>query len=777
MSTVERDGIKDSRYLPRTPLPEVKLAPSERFLRLLGLLPVKTIIAGNTQNIADRVYKARGPAAMEAHHVTTNAYYDELARQGTGNPILSVIQEKGTAIQQEGTAIQQEGQTVGAPAARITAADIYRGYHQPSKPEEIIWGGRIFLSLPIQQRETISRLCNIIHSGDSSVVNVNDYKIILDNLISRNDRTYTTLDTLVSNKSMLFNPDLIKGYWNRYYRFDYSIEPDEIYFFIFDWISKNTIFTEEPYIIFPSAISHFIRKILEESRISPPKDDTYPFNQRKREFIRRLYYSPRGEPQLILNELMTVEEQDIFKPRLMGELDFRETSINRIYEFANGNFARRIYPDIVLEDCKLLWYQLTRITQRMRKLYPIYREEEVYAANQSRSIIDFFLQNKLFSEFDKKNSKMTKQARRRSYCINSRLFYENSGQGNCGLDVIAQIYEPYDYDTERDNFLQFTAPISIRLRELLTRAYAKAQNEEGFRIIVGNGFRRNGVIQDGRRVRTYGEYSQHISYDGTWLGDNDIQILMWLLGKLPYKYIAPSIENQQAISIEFGKNRTDYTICNIGGMHWRLKRGGEPRIWDNDLLHAERILRLSARDIILEQELPPLPLSPDVAEQQESPQLPLSPEASAAESAIAASGILGIERQASAVASVIAAPAVASVAPVIAAPAVASVIAAPAVASVAPVIAAPAVASVIAAPEEEFELEEEAGVAPTVAEEGSTQMEFDFLTQQMKKLAITYRTAEFECFTVIEYLHKNHAKSSENKLQGGGKTRKNKRKQ
>ena len=44
----------------------------------------------------------------------------------------------------------------------------------------------------------------------------------------------------------------------------------------------------------------------------------------------------------------------------------------------------------------------------------------------------------------------------------------------------------------------------------------------------------------------------------------------------------------------------------------------------------------------------------------------------------------------------------------------------------------------------------------------------------MKQLAITYRTTEFECFTGIEYLHKN---PEIEKLKGGSKTRKNKRKQ
>jgi hypothetical protein len=370
----------------------------------------------------------------------------------------------------------------------------------------------------------------------------------------------------------------------------------------------------------------------------------------------------------------------------------------------------------------------------MRKLYAIYNEEEVYAANQSHSIIDFFLQKKLFSEFEKE--------RRRLYCNNSRFFYENSGQGNCGLDSIAQIYAPYDI-TEAQQFSQYTAPISIRLRELLTRAYAKAHTNIPFRNSDGNGFNGNGIITeiDGTQ-RNFQEYAEHISHDRTWLGDDDIKILMWLLGKIPYTYIAPSIENQQDINVNFGRNRIDYTICNIDGRHWRLKRGGPPRNWDNDLLHAENILRLSGEEIIrleqaegrrvlpreprevvarrveeaAQQALPASPLSPEAAAEQA---LPLTPEESAV-----TSGRVGIERQESAVASVI-----------------------------------------LAAPE-----------APTVEKKISTKSEFNILTQQMKLLAITYRTTEFECFTAIEYLHKVQAKR-ENKLQGGSKTRKNKKKQ
>jgi len=272
-------------------------------------------------------------------------------------------------------------------------------------------------------------------------------------------------------------------------------------------------------------------------------------------------------------------------------------------------------------------------------------------------------------------------------------------------------------------------------------AYTKAQNDIVFRNIDGIGFPRPGIITeiDGTQ-RTLQEYAEHISRDRIWTGDDDIKILMWLLGKIPYKYIAPEIANQAPIDIDFGKNRTDYTICNLAGRHWRLKKGGPPRNWDNDLLHAENILRLSGEEIIrLEQDerrrvlphqsrevvaervaraaLQELPASPE-AEQvarvplQELPALPaspLSPEAAAVASAVAASGVVGIEKEAAVVA---------------------------------------------------------------IASAGDKK-EFDSLRFQMKQLAITYRTTELECFTGIEYLHKNTQKEN---LKGGSKTRKIKRK-
>jgi hypothetical protein len=58
-------------------------------------------------------------------------------------------------------------------------------------------------------------------------------------------------------------------------------------------------------------------------------------------------------------------------------------------------------------------------------------------------------------------------------------------------------------------------------------------------------------------------------------------------------------------------------------------------------------------------------------------------------------------------------------------------------------------------------------------EEPIQPVEFDSLTLQMKKLATNYRTIEFECFKAIQKLHKPEKEN----IKGGGKTRKNKRKQ
>ena len=763
---------QQGRFLPRTPLPYADISQSEAKLRALGLTGrlTDTVLRGNSEAFAESIYRARGPEAMKVRREAVEAMQkmpqftqmpqgvkaliEEQKRldqekirlaQEKDQEKIRLVQEKAQEkirLAQEKKRLAQEQhekkirlaeeKTLQAeinekrpamPPLRITGENIYWGQHVPSKPKEIIWGGHIFNKLSEDKKKNISRLSNIIHSGNSTVVNVNEYKISLDDLIIINPLTYDTVETIVSNKLMLFNPNIIKGYWNRYNRFDYSIEPDEIYFFILDWISKNTIFTEEPYIIFPLNLSDIIRSILEESRVPSPEHDPYPeFNERKREFIKRLYYSPDGDSQSILNSFMDQEEQNRFKPRLSREINLRETQANKIYQFAD--LLPHKYPDIVIEDCKLLWYQLIRITQRMRKLYPLYRDEEVYPANQSHSIIDFFLQKKLVSEFIEKSNLTEEQSRKKQrilYCQNSRYFFENTAQGNCGLDSIAQIYAPYDI-TENQQFNQYTSPISIRLRQLLTIAYTKAENDIIFRNIDGIGFPRTGIITeiDGTR-RTLQEYAEHISRNRIWTGDDDIKILMWLLGKIPYKYIAPEIRHQPPIIIDFGKNRTDYTICNLAGRHWRLKKGGPPRNWDNDLLHAENILRLSGEEIIrleLDERRRVLPHQSReaVAERvaraalQELPASPLSPEAAAVASAVAASGVVGIEKEAAAVA---------------------------------------------------------------IAASGD-KIEFDTLKFQMKQLAITYRTTEFECFTGIEYLHKNPEKE---KLKGGSKTRKNKRKQ
>ena len=388
------------RFLPRAPLPHADISQSEAQLRALGLTGrlTDTVLRGNSEAFAEGIYRARGPEAMKVRGQAIEAMKKNPQFTQMPQAVKEEFEARAKLVQEE---IQERDKramhSVLAPL-RITGENIYWGQHVPSKPKEIIWGGKIFDALPRDQQKNIYRLSNSINSGNPTVVNVNEYKIALDNLIRLDLQSLNTLETLVTSKLQLDNIKIIKDYWNRYNRFDYSIEPDEIYFFIFDWISKNTVFTEEPYVIFSSGISELIRSILEESRIQTPEPDPYPeFNERKREFIRRLYYSAHRNSQSILNEFMNDEEQNRFKPRLMRELNLRETQANKIYEFAE-NFAA-FHPRIVIEDCKLLWYQLTRITQRMRKLYPMYRDEEVYPANQSTNIIDSILQQELSRRF------------------------------------------------------------------------------------------------------------------------------------------------------------------------------------------------------------------------------------------------------------------------------------------------------------------------------------------------------------------------------------------
>jgi hypothetical protein len=281
---------------------------------------------------------------------------------------------------------------------RITGENIFWGQHVPSKPKEIIWGGEIFARLPKEQQKHIYTLSNSIRSGNNTAENMDKYKIALDSLIRLNPQTSITLKTLITSKLKLDNINIIKAYWNRYNFYDYSIEPDEIYFFIFDWISKNSVFTEERFVIFNQFISDRIRSKVEESRIPSPEPDPYPeFNRRKRELIIRLYLYPDINTQEVLNYFMNDEEQDRFKPRLMRELNLRQTKCNEIYELAET--LAEFNPRMVIEDCMLLENQLRRITQRMQKLYPMYRDEQVYPVTQSHSIIDSLLQQELFSRF------------------------------------------------------------------------------------------------------------------------------------------------------------------------------------------------------------------------------------------------------------------------------------------------------------------------------------------------------------------------------------------
>jgi len=388
------------RYLARMPLPYANMSQSEAQIRALGLSSklTDTVLLGNSEEFAKGIYRAREPEARLQRREALEAM--KKSQQFTQMPkaVKEQIEERKRLVQEQTLQAEISERRPAMPQLRITGENIFWGQHVPSKPKEIIWGGEIFARLPKEQQKNIYTLSNSIRSGNKTAENLDKYKKDLDNLIRLDPQTSITLKNLITSKLQLDNINIIKAYWNRYNSYNYSIEPDEIHFFIFDWISKNTVFTEERFVIFNQFISDRIKSKVEESQIPSPEPDPYPeFNRRKRELIIRLYLYPDINTQEVLNYFMNDEEQDRFKPRLMRELNLRQTKCNEIYELAET--LAEFNPRMVIEDCKLLENQLRRITQRMQKLYPMYRDEEVYPATQSRSIIDSLLQQELFSRF------------------------------------------------------------------------------------------------------------------------------------------------------------------------------------------------------------------------------------------------------------------------------------------------------------------------------------------------------------------------------------------
>jgi hypothetical protein len=180
---------------------------------------------------------------------------------------------------------------------------------------------------------------------------------------------------------------------------------------------------------------------------------------------------------------------------------------------------------------------------------------------------------------------------------------ENRGDGSCAFDSFAQIYQPYDYKTEKENFNNLVVPISNTLRSLVVRAYTKALTDETFKTtyIIKNKYTDILVPNPEDASKkiptefTLDEYKNYITGEKAWGGDDEIILLQKLLEIGDVEIVGP--DNVSMVTdIKIGSAAANkYTFCNKNAGHWRLLQTDKfaPRTWAVDKAKAEEKLNSS----------------------------------------------------------------------------------------------------------------------------------------------------------------------------------------
>jgi hypothetical protein len=176
---------------------------------------------------------------------------------------------------------------------------------------------------------------------------------------------------------------------------------------------------------------------------------------------------------------------------------------------------------------------------------------------------------------------------------------ENRGDGSCAFDSFAQIYQPYDYKTDKTNFNNLVVPISNTLRGLVVRAYTKALTDEAFKNMYNIKNNYTGImVPDSKNPAnkiptdfTLDAYKNYIHNPKAWGGDDEIILLQKLLEIGDVEIVGPdsvSMVTQLKIGLDAANK---YTFCNKNAGHWQLiKPSSGSRNFEQDIKKAEEKL-------------------------------------------------------------------------------------------------------------------------------------------------------------------------------------------
>jgi hypothetical protein len=158
-------------------------------------------------------------------------------------------------------------------------------------------------------------------------------------------------------------------------------------------------------------------------------------------------------------------------------------------------------------------------------------------------------------------------------CTDDEKFLENTANGDCLFDSIAQVYYPIDSrDKEKD--FSIVSKTSAMLRKGLSKIYLKANTNEEFRKEYSIPKEITGIS---KKTMSLADYSKFIGRPTAWGSDTDLEILSRIL-EVPFKLIEHNPDDEETkrsvrVIEKFNSSPSEedyYTICNLDDRHFVL---------------------------------------------------------------------------------------------------------------------------------------------------------------------------------------------------------------
>lgn len=172
-------------------------------------------------------------------------------------------------------------------------------------------------------------------------------------------------------------------------------------------------------------------------------------------------------------------------------------------------------------------------------------------------------------------------------CNDTNYYYENSGGGNCLFYAFAQIFD----NTK-------THGLNEELRGILRMIYADLGKDENNILKSENNYNipyENASSNDSsNKEKSFVEYSNYISNDGTWATNEDLRILCKYFN-INFFVVVNTYENnilknttKHEIIINNKIKDNFYTFCNNQDNHWVLKKHNKLLDYNSELVDAKK---------------------------------------------------------------------------------------------------------------------------------------------------------------------------------------------